>query len=114
MTMDTYGAAHIQKRIRVHQTCEPYPHPEKSKMIIDKIVTFAGLLGPIFTIPQITGIWIDKNASGVSAIAWGAYACMAVLWVVYGVMHKAKPIVLIYGIWIVLDGLIVLGTLLYG
>ena len=114
MTIDTHGPAHVQKRIRVYQKCEPYPHPEKSKMIIDKVVMIAGILGPILTIPQITNIWIDKNASGVSAIAWGAYMCMAVLWVIYGIMHKAKPLIIIYSIWIVLDAFIVLGTLIYG
>ncbi len=71
-------------------------------------------MGPIVTIHQIYKIWIEKNATGVSPIAWGTYLFIAIFWVIYGIAHREKPIIFIFSVWIVLDILIVLGTLIYG
>lgn len=108
------GLQHLQKRKRVHQKIEDYPHPNKWKRFLDKGIYLAGILGPIMTLPQLSKIWIEKNASGVSAFSWGAYAIGAVFWIVYGFMHKEKPIILAYFSWFMLSIFIVLGTLLYG
>jgi len=37
---------------------EPYPHPNKWKRLMDKLIYFAGVLGPIMTIPQLSKIWV--------------------------------------------------------
>jgi len=75
---------------------EPYPHPNKWKRLMDKLIYFAGVLGPIMTIPQLSKIWVEKNASGVSALSWGAYGVGACFWIIYGFMHKEKPIIITY------------------
>lgn len=66
------------------------------------------------TIPQLTKIWVEKNASGVSAVSWGAYLVTAIFWLLYGILHKEKPIIFTYSAWIVLEILIVIGTITYG
>lgn len=80
---------------------------------MDKAIYVIGIAGPIMTIPQLTKIWIEKNAVGVSAISWFAYLIIAFFWLIYGVMHKEKPIILTFGVWIILDILIVIGILMY-
>lgn len=104
----------VHQRKRIHLKKEPYPHPDKFKRLMDKLAYAGGGLGLVFTLPQLTKIWIDKTASGVSAISWMAYAVGAIFWVIYGIAHKEKPIILTYSIWIILDILIVIGTLMYG
>lgn len=73
-----------------------------------------GVFGPIMTIPQLITIWVEKNASGVSVISWSAYMVVAIFWLIYGIMHKEKPIIVTYILWLVLEILIVIGILLYG
>jgi len=80
---------------------------------MDKFIYVIGVIGPIMTIPQVTNIWIEKNATGVSIISWTTYLLSAFFWVVYGIMHKDKPIIITYTAWIFLDLLIVIGIILY-
>ena len=114
MTHDSHGPHHFHKRQRIHQKHEPYPHPDKWKKLMDKLIYIVGVIGPVMTIPQIFKIWIHKNASGVSAASWTAYLICSIFWVIYGKMHKEKPVIITYSIWIVLDIFIIIGTIIYG
>ncbi|MFC1733386.1 SemiSWEET family sugar transporter [candidate division KSB1 bacterium] len=107
------GFHHFHKRKRVHEKLEPYPHPQKLKRFMDKAIYVGGVLGPIMILPQIAKIWLDKNASGVSLISWIAFLIGAVFWLAYGILHKEKPIIFTYGIFIVMDAFVVLGTVMY-
>ncbi len=86
----------------------------KLETLVNGLVYLGGLFGPLFTIPQLAKIWIDKNAVGVSSISWGAYFLGSVFWVIYGVVHKEKPIIILNAIWLVLDLIIIIGVLFYG
>jgi uncharacterized protein with PQ loop repeat len=108
------GILHKHTRKRVFKKLEPYPHPDKWKNLVDRLIYFVALFGMIFTIPQITNIWIDNNFEGVSILSWSAYAVMGAFWLLYGVLHKEKPIIYIYSVWMVLYVLIVLGLLVKG
>ncbi|MFC1691296.1 SemiSWEET family sugar transporter [Nanoarchaeota archaeon] len=107
------GLHHFHKRKRIHHKHEQYPHPDKFKRFMDKAIYVVGVLGPIMTIPQLLKIWVDKNAIGVSLVSWIAYLIGAVFWVVYGIIHKEKPIIITYALWIVLDIFIVAGIIIY-
>ena len=108
------GLHHYHKRKRIYLKKEPYPSKDKWKRFMDKAVYGAGIFGLIMTLPQLTNIWIDKNAAGVSAISWSAYLLGAIVWLGYGVVHKEKPIIITYSMWIILEVFIVIGTLIYG
>jgi uncharacterized protein with PQ loop repeat len=107
-------AIHKHTRERVFKKLEPYPHPDKFKNLIDRLIYIVAFFGIVFTIPQITNIWIDNDSSGVSFLSWGAYLIMAGFWLLYGVLHKEKPMIIIYSCLVILDFLIVLGLLLKG
>ena len=114
MAHDTQGLHHFHKRKRIYRKHEPYPHPHKWKRFMDKAIYVIGILGPILTIPQIANIWIDKNATGVSIISSSPYLLTAIFWLIYGIMHKEKPIIFTFSIWIIFDILIVVGILIHG
>lgn len=111
---DTHGLHHFHKRKRIHQKLEPYPHPNKWKRLMDRLIYVIVFVGPILTIPQVTKIWIEKNASGVSIISWSAYLITAIFWLIYAIMHKEKPLILSSSIWIALEALIVIGIFIHG
>lgn len=113
MSHNTLGLHHFQLRKRIHEGLEAYPHPDKFKRVIDKLIFFVGLVGPIMTIPQVTNIWIDKNAAGVSLITWSTYVVTSIFWLMYGISHKEKPIIVTYTAWLFLDASVAVGTFIY-
>lgn len=88
-------------------------HNSFGKKVVDRAVFAAGILGPIMTIPQLLLVYIKKNASSVSITTWTGYLLAAIIWFIYGVVHKEKPIILTYAIWILVDIAIVIGVILY-
>ncbi len=104
---------HYHVRKRVHQNLEPYPHPDKWKNLLDRMIVFIGISAPIMTIPQLFEIWANKSAESVSLISWSWYLVAAVVWLIYGIVHKEKPLIVTYVGWIVIDILIVAGILIY-
>lgn len=109
MPQATKGMYHLHKR-----KTKPLNSNDKRKQFIDKLVYFAAFAGPLMTLPQAWKIWFYQNASGVSWISWFSYFICAIIWVIYGVEHKDKPIIAMNVLWIILDVLIVVGTLMYG
>jgi len=80
---------------------------------VDKIIYFAGVLGPIMTLPQLLKIYMAKSAAGVSALSWFSYTIIAMVWLIYGIIHKEKPIIITYSLWIIMDGAIAVGAIMY-
>lgn len=114
MVYDSHGLHHFHKGKRIYQKHEKYPHPEKWKRFFDRCIYIVGVFGPIMTIPQLIKIWVEKNAVGVSIVSWSGYLIAAIFWLIYGVIHKEKPIIFTYSLWIVFDIFIVIGVFLYG
>ena len=71
-------------------------------------------MAPLVTLPQVITIWISHDVSGVSALTWGSYAVVAAFWLVYGFLHKEKPIIIVNAALIILQISIVVGIFLYG
>ena len=108
------GLHHAHVRKRIHEKHEPYPHPERFRRFMDKSIYVVAIVGPVMTIPQVTKIWISKNAAGISLISWVTYLITAFFWLIYGHLHKVKPIIFSGYLWIVLEVLIIIGAVLYG
>lgn len=79
---------------------------------IDRVVTAVAFLGPLTSLPQIIEIWfVDRSAAGVSVLTWSAFVVMAAVWLLYGIVHKQRPIIISNALWIVAQSLIVAGAL---
>lgn len=68
----------------------------------------------IMTLPQVWTIWVDHQASGVSVLSWCAYLLSAVLWFWYGLQQHDKNIYLPCIGWLIMDGAVIAGALVYG
>jgi uncharacterized protein with PQ loop repeat len=107
------GLHHYHLRKRKFEKLESYPHPELSRRIMDHLIYVVGVLGPIFTIPQVLTIYLHHDAAGVSAISWLAYFLFSIFWFIYGLMHDEKPIIIANGLGIILNGLVAIGAFMY-
>jgi uncharacterized protein with PQ loop repeat len=68
----------------------------------------------LMTVPQVWTIWVSHQAAGVSVLSWGAYLLSAVLWFWFGLRQGDKNIYLPCVGWMLLNGAIVVGALIYG
>ena len=66
------------------------------------------------TIPQVWTIWVQHQASGVSPWSWAAYWLSAVVWFVYGLKRGDPNLYLPCIGWLLLDGAVVVGAVLFG
>lgn len=60
---------------------------------MDWLIYSVAILSPIMTLPQLMQIWVDKNVAGVSLLTWSSYTVFAGFWLLYGLIHKEKPII---------------------
>jgi uncharacterized protein with PQ loop repeat len=86
---------------------------KKKYKLLDNAIYLAGIIGLLMTLPQLIKIWMYQDASGVSALSWGTYVLIAITWLVYGTIHKQKPIIVTNCFWIVMDLAIMTGAIIY-
>ncbi len=84
------------------------------RRLLDKSIVLIGVMSPIMTIPQIYKIFTDGSAKGLSAISWSTYIVVSAFWLMYGIVHKEKPIILVNLGWVIVHAATLTGIVLYG
>ncbi len=114
MVNQTKGLHHQHIRKRIHQKHEDYPHPEKFKRFYDKFIYVIVVIAPITNIPQLLRVWTEKDVSGVSSLSWFLFSGISVTWLIYGILHKDKHILLMNALLMIVQALIAIGAIIYG
>lgn len=107
---------HIHKRerkARHHKKLKPYPSRNKKIHFLDRFLLFIGIVGPMTAIPQIYKIYSTMNSSGVSLLTWTFSMIFYAPWILYGIVHKEKPIIITYFLWFIMSMIIAVGTVIY-
>lgn len=107
------GFLHFNFRKRAHLKKEKYPNPDKLKRLIDEIIYIIAFLGPIMIIPQVIKIWINHNAGGISLISWVSFTIFSFFWLVYGIIHNEKPIIITNFFALILNLIIVISIFIF-
>lgn len=105
---------HYHKRKRIHQKKENYPHPDPLRRVVDHLIYVVGMFGPIFYIPQIMKIWRNQAAEDIAIITFVSFLVANSFWVLYGILHKEKPVIIIHASLVVANIAVITGALLYG
>lgn len=111
--MKPYHLHHLHQRKRVHHKLEPYPHPNPSIRFLDNLVLLVAVIGPVTNLPQIFKIFSEKNAAGISVFTWMLWIVMSIIWLIYGIVHKEKPIIISSTLWTIAEIVVIYATLLY-
>lgn len=93
---------------------EPFPARTASRRLLDRIVFAAGIVGPLASIPQVLKVYLLQDATGLSVVSWGTLAVLDIPWIIYGLVHKERPIIVAYSMWFVINTLVCVGAILYG
>jgi MtN3 and saliva related transmembrane protein len=90
------------------------PQPKSAYVtFLDKLTFVAGVVGPFTVLPQIYSIFHSHSAAGVSMITWLLIFIVTFPWILYGVAHKDKSIIVSFSLWEVVNMTVVVGVLMY-
>ena len=112
---DPHGLHHMSKRKRVSKNgLYEYPH-KKSAWIrfLDKFLLVLAIIGPLASLPQIFKIYMTQSGGDISVFTYLALAVMNVPWIVYGYVHKEKPILIAYSLWLLSNIAVTIGAIIY-
>lgn len=98
----------------IYEQFGPDREPSKIKTILEFMIYFVGFLGTILALPQAYKIWVLKEIGGASIISWVALASFTPFWILYGIMHKKKSLVMTYVVWFLINLLVIVGIMIYG
>lgn len=74
----------------------------------------AGLLTTIAFVPQVWRIWKTRSTHDLSLTMYAVFTAGVVLWLVYGIMMGALPIIVTNVATLLLAGAVLVGKLRFG
>lgn len=80
---------------------------------MDHSIYIIGIMAPLMGGTQALKIWTEQTAAGVSLQFFAFNIFANVFWLTYGILHKEKPLIMMYTLWFVVNVSIVAGTITY-
>ena len=90
-----------------------HTHKDKRLNLLDKIVLCISIFYPLTAIPQIYKIWIYHDVSGISLLTLILFAVFAFPFLLYGIVHKIRPIIIMNLLWYVSYALVIVGIIIF-
>lgn len=81
---------------------------KKTRRAVDSMAYFIGVAGNIAVIPQILKAW-QSNAPGLAVLTWLLFVGIGLIWLVYAIQHKQKPLIIAQVVGISCNTLVVMG-----
>lgn len=88
-------------------------HETSYTRFLDKITFVIGVIGPFTVLPQIYSIFSTHSAEGVSFSTWMLMFVVTFPWVLYGIAHKEKSIIVSFTLWEIVNLTVAMGVLIY-
>lgn len=104
--------AHLSFRFHHHKKKREKPSENYVKKL-DQVCLLFSVLMPATTIPQIFKIYSTQDVTGLSLSMWVLYTIGVIPFLIYGIVHKEKPLVLLNILWLIAQVVIITGILLY-
>ena len=97
-----------------HAQKKRYQLGDRLRNIFDSFIYVSIVFGVLANVPQIVKIYVGHNASGVSLASWIMFAMLSISWLIYGILHKEKPIIIMNLSLIITQIAIAVGIVVYG
>ncbi len=85
----------------------------KTTKVLENICMFFAFVMPATTLPQIHMTYSLQDATGISLWMWVLYCLACVPLLLYGIMFKIKPIILLNVNWLIVQGIMIVGIVMY-
>ena len=102
---------HVRKRIFKYK--QPFPSRNSLVSFFDLLVTWLGLGTSLVTLHQAYIIFNEQDAGSVSILAWLYFTIFTFSFLCYGILHNEKPLIAIYLLLTISNGLVVAGAVIY-
>lgn len=86
---------------------------KKVKNSIDKLCYFGSIFMPATAIPQIHQLYTTQNAGGLSLLMWVLYLIGVIPFLLFGVFHNEKQLVILNTLWIIAIVSMISGIIMY-
>lgn len=90
-----------------------HPIHKKPVSTFEKFVLLIAIIEPLSTLPQIFDLYTSKDASSLSLLSWVLFAGASVVWLVYGLKIKSRPLIASSLLWITTELILMAGIVLY-
>lgn len=87
---------------------------KKEKRSIDRAMMVVAVIHPLTALPQAIEIFANQDATNVSLFTWLSFMAIGVIFTLYAIIHRLKPMIFNQIIWFAVDFLVVAGILIYG
>ena len=98
--------------VHQHNRKQAGEQPSGRTLFIDRIIYVVSVVGPLTVVPQLYDVWANGGAAGVSVLSWTLFTLINMCWVTYGFYHREKPIIISGILYIICNGLVVVGALI--
>lgn len=80
---------------------------------LDLLTNICAVVLPFTTFDQLYIIYIQKKVEGVSAVTWLLYAILSVPLLIYSIKRKDLPMIVLNGLWVIIDLAVWVGVLIH-
>lgn len=84
-----------------------------AKRLVDKLCYAASVFMPATAIPQIHQLYTTRDADSLSLLMWVLYLVGIIPFMLFGILHKEKQLVVLNVLWLIVTLTIIAGILLY-
>jgi uncharacterized protein with PQ loop repeat len=97
----------------VHHPIKKVLHKNHKSKYGDVLVYFFALVTPLFMAPQAIEIFKNHNATNVALITWVFFILADIVWIIYSVKHKLRPLLYGHALYLAVETVVVVGILMY-
>ena len=108
-----HGKYHLHIRKRIQKKGEDYPHQSIKIRLLDRTCIVFSILMPMTALPQIYKTYALQDVTGVSLLMWVLYCIGCIPFLLYGLAHKEKPIIILNILWLIMQVTMIIGIILY-
>lgn len=85
----------------------------EEEKFMDKFIYVASIVYPLMTLPQVYEIFVTRNVAGVSLVTWASYLVFTVIFLIYALNKRIRPLALSYVLWLIVETAVVVGIVMY-
>lgn len=102
--------------MKIFKTLRRKKHDKNHNQVDDRLDTLTNICAvvlPFTTLDQLYLIYVKRQVDGVSAITWFLYGILSIPLLAYSLQRKDFPMIVLNGLWVVIDLSVWLGVILY-
>jgi MtN3 and saliva related transmembrane protein len=81
--------------------------------MLNRLCAVFAVFMPLTALPQVSMLYTTKDASGLSLLMWVLYSVGVVPFLLFGIVSKYWPLVVLNTLWLIVQGIMIVGILLY-